>query len=397
MTPVQSDLKNKGLRGISVTDTKISHIDGNRGILIYRGYRIEELAKYSTFPEVLFLLMHGKLPRRTELKELELNLLESRHLPHFAVESLSRWPAASDPMDVLQAAAPLLAMADPRLHDENREANVRKSLRILAGLPAILSAWHRIRQGKKPLPPDENLSHTGNFLWQLTGAKPDPECERALDVSFILHAEHTLNASTFACRTVVSTRAHLYAGLAAGIGALSGSLHGGANVKVLELLLSMEAQNRTPEDMARWVNEQLDRGERLMGMGHPVYRTEDPRSLILKDISESLAEKTGNERRFRLLNDLEEQCVKALQSRGKARLKANVDYYSGLLHFMLGIPTDMMTAVFAAALSAGWCAHMIEEKHAEAQGRPALYRPESDYIGNYCGPTGCRYLPLDAR
>lgn len=389
--------KNIGLRGVKVADTAISTIDGSNGVLIYRGFRIEDLANGTSFLETVYLLMNDKLPNAVEYEQFRSEVNTSRPLPPYLLKSLRDWPREADPMDVLQASVPLLAMADPELRDESRGANVRKAIRLIARMPAVVAAWHRFRSGLDPIPPRQDLSHAANFLWQLTGSEPDEETSRALDICMILQAEHTFNASTFACREVVSTGAHMYAGVAAGVGALSGSLHGGANAKVVELLFKMEDQWKTEEDVTRWVRERLDRRERIMGMGHPVYKTHDPRAEIMKSISRSLARRTGFERRCQLLETIERSCEREFIRRGKKGIKANVDFYSGLLFSMMSIPVDIMTPVFAFSLLAGWCAHIIEEKFAEAQGKPALYRPEADYVGNYCGKMGCTFVPMSER
>ncbi|MDY0042942.1 MAG: citrate synthase [Desulforhabdus sp.] len=386
-------IKNTGLRGVTVADTKISFIDGEKGILIYRGYRIEELAERSSFVETAYLLLNGSLPGRAELNKFDEQLIKARALPDFLYGSMRKWPKEADPMDVLQAAVPLLAIADKDLADDSKEANLRKAIRLIGRIPAVVAAWHRIRNNLEPLAPDDALSHAANFLWQLHGEKPDPEAARQLDVCLLLHADHTFNASTFACREVVSTRAHMYAGVAAGVGALSGSLHGGANARVVKMVRQLETEN----DLAGWIKDRLERGERIMGMGHAVYKTTDPRAIILKKASERLGKKAGNENWYKLLSKIEELAVKEFESRGKTTIKPNVDFYSGSVYHMLGIPTDLMTPVFAIARTSGWCAHIIEEKFAEAQEKPALYRPEAEYVGQYCGAMGCEYRPLNER
>lgn len=389
--------KNIGLRGVTVADTKISYIDGENGILIYRGFRIEDLAERSTFTETAYLLLEGELPGRSRLEEFEGDLAAARTLPDFILEAMNQWPRESDPMDVLQATVPLLGMADPNLMEETREANGKKAIRLIARIPAVMAAWNRIRQGLNPLPPDPSLSHAANFLWQLTGERPDPEMAKDLDVCLILHADHTFNASTFACREIVSTQAHMYAGVAGGVGALSGSLHGGANARVMQMLHQVEKEVKSEEDVASWVRDRLDSGEKIMGMGHAVYKTVDPRSVILKKMSERLGKKTGHENWYKLLTRIELESHSEFQRRGKANIKSNVDFYSGSVYSMMGIPVDMMTPVFAISRISGWCAHIIEEKFAEAQGKPALYRPQAEYVGDYCGPIGCVYQPKEER
>ena len=386
-------VKNIGLRGVTVADTRISFIDGEKGILIYRGYRIEDLARNASFLETAYLLLHDALPGREQLDAFDRRIGEARAIPSFLFESLHAWPKTASPMDVLQAAVPLLAMVDPDLSSETREANLLKAVRLIARLPVLVAAWHRIRSGMEPLAPDGSLSHAENFLWQLTGTRPDPEIAHYLDICLVLHADHTFNASTFACREVVSTKAHMYAGVAAGVGALSGSLHGGANARVMEMLLELEHE----QDVAGWVTRQLDQGKKIMGMGHAVYKTVDPRAGILKDISYHLGKRLGQEQWYRLSSLIEEAALAEFRSRGKTTIMPNVDFYSASVYHVMGIPADLMTPVFAVSRVAGWCAHIIEEKFAEAQEKPALYRPESEYVGHYCGRLGCTYEPIESR
>ncbi|MHC1726723.1 MAG: citrate synthase [Syntrophobacteraceae bacterium] len=390
-------VKNTGLRGVTVADTKISYIDGDNGILIYRGYRIEELAEQSSFTEIAFLLLNGHLPQESELERFERQVIQSRDVPGFILESLEKLPKDADPMDVLQASVPMLGLADPELNDDSREANVRKAVRLIARIPAVTAAWNRIRNGENPLPADNSLSHAANFLWQLTGKKPDREIARDFDICLVLHADHTFNASTFACREVVSTRAHMYAGVAAGVGALSGSLHGGANERVMKMLLQVESQVKSADDIGAWVKNKMGKGEKIMGMGHAVYKTIDPRAKILKEMSSRLSKKTGHEKWYEYLTRIEEEGHRELAARGKSNIRTNVDFYSGSVYAMMGIPVDIMTPIFAISRISGWSAHIIEEKFAEAQEKPTLYRPEAEYVGHYCGLIGCTYEPVGQR
>lgn len=394
-TPVR--VKNTGLRGVTVADTKISYIDGDNGVLIYRGYRIEELAQRSTFLETAYLLLNGHLPKEGEFERFERQMVQSRDVPEFIIDNLASLPRDADPIDVLQANVPMLGMADPDLLDESREANVRKAMRLIARVPGVVAAWHRVRNGEKPLPPDNSLSHAANFLWQLTGKKPDKEFARDFDICLVLHADHTFNASTFACREVVSTMAHMYAGVAAGVGALSGPLHGGANERVMKMLIQLEAEIKSKDEIAQWVKEKIGRGEKIMGMGHAVYKTIDPRAKILREMSKRLGAKTGHENWYEYLVALEDAGYREFEARGKTNIRTNVDFYSGSVYAMMGIPIDIMTPVFAISRVAGWCSHVIEEKFAEAQDKPALYRPEAQYIGHYCGEIGCTYSPFPER
>jgi citrate synthase len=383
------NVKNIGLRGVTVADTKISFIDGEKGILIYRGYRIETLAEKSSFLEIAYLLLNGVLPKRDQLKQFSEEVCEARSLPHWIYDCLRLWPKAANPMDVLQATVPMLAMLDPNVNDETREGNLKMATRLIARLPVVVAAWHRIRNGLEPLPSNDLLSHGANFLWQLHGTKPDEEMAKDLDTCLILHADHTFNASTFACREVVSTRAHMYAGVAAGIGALSGSLHGGANAQVMKMLLSLEFE----KDIPLWVRKRLDSGERIMGMGHAVYKTMDPRAKYLKDMAARLGKKAGMERWHELSSTIEKVGLEEFSKRGKTEIQPNVDFFSAPVYHIMGIPRDLMTTIFAISRVSGWCSHIIEEKFAEAQEKPALYRPKAEYVGQYCGLMGCEYEP----
>jgi len=386
-------VKNIGLRGVTVADTAVSFIDGQQGILIYRGYRIEELAESSSFMETAYLLLNGRLPSKQQLDQFDLAVRQARNVPDWICEALKKLPKKADPMDVLQGSVPLLAMYDPDLPDESREANVRMAARLIARLPAVTAAWHRIRQEKEPLPPDEELSHAANFLWQVTGTKPDEEVARDLDTCLILHADHTFNASTFACREVCSTRAHMYAAVTAGVGALSGSLHGGANARVMAMLLDLENE----KDVSAWVKGRIDQGERIMGFGHAVYKTMDPRAKYLRSMAERLGKSKGMEKWANLSRTIEETAVREFDSRGKSEIRPNVDFFSAPVYHLMGFPRDLFTPIFAISRIAGWCSHVIEEKFAEAQEKPMLYRPQAEYVGHYCGLMGCEYEPMAKR
>ena len=386
-------VKNIGLRGVTVADTRISHVDGENGILIYRGFRIEELAQDSTFVETAYLLHHDELPGKDELRRFSELLIEARPVPEFIFDALKKLPKESRPMDVLQAAVPILATVDPDLGDETREANLAKAVRLISRVPVIVAGWQRIRQGKEPLPSKSALPHAANFLWLLTGEEPDEEVARDLDTVLLLHADHSFNASTFACREVVSTKAHMYAGVAAGVGALSGSLHGGANAQVMKMLEDLQAE----KDVAAWVRNELAAGRKIMGMGHAVYKTVDPRARFLKDMCFTLGRKLHEDHWCRLSTEIEEAALAEFTARGKTTIRPNVDFYSASVYHFMGIPLDLMTPVFAVARVAGWTAHVIEEKFADAQDKPALYRPLSEYVGHYCGKTGCVYEPVENR
>ncbi len=386
-------VKNIGLRGVTVADTKISFIDGEQGVLIYRGYRVEELAQRSSYLETAYLLLNGKLPNQEQLEDFARQINDARAIPQFLYESFKKLPQSAHPMDVLQASVPILAMADPDLHGETREGEIRMAIRLIARLPGVIAAWHRIRRGLEPLPADHRLSHAANFLWQLHGVKPDEEVAHDLEVCLILHADHTFNASTFACREVASTRAHMYAAVTGGIGALSGSLHGGANAEVMKILQEISGE----KDIAGWVRRWLDQGRRIMGMGHAVYKIADPRGKYLKEMAFRLGKKFNEEKWHQLSNQLEKEALAEFEKRGYSTIKPNVDFYSAPVYHLMGIPGDLMTPVFAISRISGWCAHIIEEAFGEAQEKPMLYRPKAEYVGYYCGLTGCSYEPIQAR
>ena len=386
-------VKNIGLRGVTVADTKISFIDGEQGVLIYRGYRVEELAQKSSYLETAYLLLYGKLPNQEQLEAFTRQVNDARGIPQFLLESFKKLPQNAHPMDVLQASIPILAMADPDLHGETREEEIRMAIRLIARLPGVIAAWHRIRRGLEPLLADHRLSHAANFLWQLHGVKPDEEVAHDLEVCLILHADHTFNASTFASREVASTRAHMYAAVTAGIGALSGSLHGGANAEVMKVLQEIAGE----KDIAGWVRRWLDQGKRIMGMGHAVYKIADPRGKYLKDMAYRLGKKFNQEKWHQLSNQLEKVALAEFEKRGYSTIKPNVDFYSAPVYHLMGIPGDLMTPVFAISRISGWCAHIIEEAFGEAQEKPVLYRPKAEYVGYYCGLTGCSYEPVQAR
>jgi citrate synthase len=387
------ETKNIGLRGVKVADTRISDVDGEKGNLIYRGINICDLVIYSIFEEVSFLLLHDHLPKAEELKRFQLELISEREVPETVYGFMRIMPESAHPMDILEAAVPILAAYDSQLDDESRDANFRKAIRLIAKLPNIVAAWDRIRRGKEPVHPSPELTHAGNFLYMLSGSRPDQDTARDFDICLILHAEHSFNASTFAGREVASTHAHLYASIVAAIGALSGEIHGGANSEVMKMLLEIGEVNRAKS----WVSEKLQKGGKVMGMGHAVYHTEDPRAAILRGICGRLADRTGNRKWFELTKAIEASTQEEFKKLKGKEIYPNVDFYSASVYHMMGIPTDLFTPVFAISRISGWAAHIIEEKFAEAQPKPELYRPDADYVGTYCGPEACPYIPIEER
>jgi citrate synthase len=274
----------------------------------------------------------------------------------------------------------------------NKEASYDRAINLIAKVPTIVASWQRIRNGLELLDPDPELSHAANFLYMLTGEKPDKDVEKIFDVCLILHADHTFNASTFAARQVASTRAHMYSAASAAIGALSGELHGGANYEVMRMLLDIGSEDKVEE----WIKKRMDDGQRIMGMGHAVYRTYDPRAQVLKELSRKLAEKTGDPW-FKITEKVEQTTINEMKKRKGTDIYPNVDLYSASVYYMLKIPMDLNTPIFAISRVVGWAAHIIEEKFAEAAPKPALYRPKAVYVGKYCGPQGCEYKSLDLR
>ena len=388
-----TETKNIGLRGVKVADTRISDVDGERGILIYRGLNICDLVVHSTFEEVSFLLLNDHLPTAEELKRFQSELVSEREVPEAVYRFMKMMPNTSHPMDILQAAVPILASDDPQLYGESRNANLKKAIRLIAKLPNIVAAWDRIRKRKKPVRPNPELTHAGNFLYMLSGSLPDPETVRDFDICLILHAEHSFNASTFAAREVASTHAHLYAAVAAATGALSGELHGGANSEVMKMFLEIGEMHRVKS----WVSERLQKGGKIMGMGHAVYHTEDPRATILREICIQLANRTGDRKWFELTKTVEAATQEEFKKLKGKEIFPNIDFYSASVYYMMGISIDVFTPVFAISRISGWAAHIIEEKFAEAQPKPELYRPDADYVGSYCGPQACPYIPIEER
>jgi len=385
------ETKNIGLRGIEVADTKISNIDGGKGKLIYRGFDILDLTKNSTFEETAYLLIYDSLPTKNELNEFNTKLIEAREIPKQMQKNMENWRKDADPMDMLQAFVSALA----GYYDEefsSKEASYDKAINLIAKVPTIIASWQRIRNGLEVVNPDSSLSHAANFLYMMSGEKPDIEVEKIFDVCLILHADHTFNASTFTARQVASTRAHMYSAASAAIGALSGELHGGANTEVMKMLLEISQIN----NVESWIKEKLMQGEKIMGMGHAVYKTYDPRAQVLKELSRKLAAKS-KEPWFERTEKIETATISEMKLQKNKDIYPNVDLYSASIYYMLKIPMDLNTPIFAISRVVGWAAHIIEEKFAEAAPKTALYRPKAVYVGKYCGPEGCEYKELDLR
>ena len=384
---------NTGLRGVTIASTKVSDVIGDQGKLIYRGYLVSELADRASFEEIIHLLLFEKLPNKKELADIKSMLVAERSIPEALIAALKTRPPNALPMDILQAAAAMLAHHDAEVTDQTREATLRMGIRLIAKLSTVLAAWERIRNGKEPIAPDPDLDHATNFLYMLFGEKPNPEVAHFFDVALVLHAEHSLNASTFAAREVASTRAHIYAAISAAIGSLSGELHGGANVRVMQMLLAIGS----PEKAEAYVNRILDEGKKIMGLGHAVYQTDDPRAHILAPMSKRMGEMAGDTKWYEISKILEIKGKAAFKERKGTDIYVNVDFYSASLYYSMGVPVDLFSPLFAISRVVGWTAHVLEEQFAEAAPKAMLYRPESDYIGEYCGPDECTFVPLDKR
>lgn len=373
----------EGLEDVVAGTSSICFLDGRAGRLLYRGYDVHDLARESTFDEVVYLLWNGELPRRAELSRFQEELLSNRTLPEPLLGMMRTWPKGAHPMEVLRSATSLLSLWDPDGGDNSQAANLRKATRLTARLPTIVAAWDRLRAGREPIAPDPSLGTAEDFLCMLTGERPAADKARMLDISLILHADHELNASTFACRVTIATLSDLYAAITSGIGTLAGPLHGGANTAVMNMLLAIDkTRGGTPEDAVAWVADVVGRGEKIMGFGHRVYKTEDPRATWLRRFSEQLSRERGETKWFEMSRAIE-QYMKAEKG-----LWANVDFYSASVHYLLGLPTDQFTPFFAMSRVSGWSAHCMEQL---ANNR--LIRPRAEYVG----PPPRSYVPIEGR
>jgi citrate synthase len=369
-----------GLEGVIALESHLCMIDGEQGILLYRGYDIDTLAKHSTFEETAYLLWHGRLPKRQELEELTSQLQAHRALPEPVLNFLRQANPGAEPMDVLRTAVSMLAFYDPDVRDFSPEANLRKAIRLTAQAPTIITAFHRLRQGLEPVAPLQSGSTAHNFLYMLNGTEPDPEEEHIFDVCLILHAEHGLNASTFTARVIASTQADMHAAITGAIGALKGPLHGGANTGVMDMLLELDRSGVDPE---LWIKDKLARKERIIGFGHRVYRTIDPRAIELRELVARLAERKPEASKWLELAQRIQQIMKR-----EKNLDPNVDFYSAPVYYTLGIPMDLFTTIFAMARMVGWTAHLMEQY---ANNR--LIRPRAAYVG----PMYVESTPIEQR
>jgi len=356
-----------GLEGVVATTSSICYIDGDQGVLAYRGIDIHELADNSNFEETCYLLWFGRLPKRNELKELRDRLAEERKLDASILSLMRMAPKHVLPMDVLRTAVSALSFYDPDGKNNDRQANVNKAIRLTSQIAMIVAAYDRIRKGSNVVEPDRSLSHAANFLLMLNGTQPSATAERALDIALILHADHELNASTFAARVTAATLSDIHSAVTSAIGALKGPLHGGANEAVFHIL---EAIDSSGADPVEYVKGMLAQKKKIPGFGHRVYHTEDPRATHLRKMSRDLGQSSGQAKWFEASKRIEE-FVKA-----DKKLNANVDFYSASTYHALGIDVDLFTPVFAVSRVSGWTAHVIEQLEDNR-----LIRPRADYIG----------------
>jgi citrate synthase len=375
-----SILTPKGLEGVVAAVSGICFIDGDRGVLAYRGIDIHELADKSTFEETCYLLWFGKLPSRAELNEFKRTLAEERKLDASIINLLRQIPRHALPMDVLRTAVSALAFYDPEEKVNTPEANLHKSYRLTAQIAMIVAAYDRIRKGKNMVEPDRNLSHAGNFLYMLNGEPPSPTAERALDIALILHADHELNASTFAARVTAATQSDMHSAITSAIGTLKGPLHGGANEAVFAILVQIDKNGADPVE---YIKGMLAQKKKVPGFGHRVYHTEDPRATHLRRMSKELGQSSGQGKWFEYSRKIEEYI------NADKKLNANVDFYSASTYHTLGIDVDLFTPIFAVSRVSGWTAHVMEQLSDNR-----LIRPRAAYQGP-AYPQ--KYVPIEKR
>ncbi len=367
----------KGLEGVVASETELSFIDGEEGVLLYRGVNIHELAENASYPEALFLLWNDRLPDGDELSSFRSRLAEARPLGEPVLATLRALPDDTPAMAALRTAVSAMGNMDDEAEDNSPEANRRKALRLVAKIPTAIAAFHRLREGSDPVDPDPELGHAGNFLYMLRGERPREVEARALDTSLLLYLDHGLNASTFTCRVIASTLSDLYSAVTGGIGALKGELHGGANEAAMRMLLEIGDL----ESAEGWVDEALSQ-KKIMGFGHRVYRTEDPRATHLRRMAKELTESLGEPKWFDIARRVEETML------DRKGINCNVDFYCAPVYYTLGIPLDLYTPLFAAGRAGGWSAHVMEQ-HADNR----LIRPRAEYVG----ATDRPFVPLERR
>jgi citrate synthase len=368
----------KGLEGVIAAQTRLSDVRGDIGQLIYCGYDINELAGNVSYEEVVHLLHHNHLPNRKELTDYRATLTEFRELPEGVVDIMREMPKDTPPMHAIRTGVSALGCFDTAGDDDSHHAQRRKALRLIAQIPVVTAYFHRLRQGKQPVHPDATLGEAANFLYMINGEKPSKEAENTLDLCYVLHADHGMNASTFSARVTIATLSDMYSAITTAIGTLKGPLHGGANEGVIKMLKEIGSVDKVDA----YIEEELSNKRKIMGMGHRIYKVLDPRAPHLKRMAQVLSAKLGDATWIQMSERIAELMLK------KKGLNANVDFYSATVYYSLGIPTDLFTPVFAIARTSGWTAHVLEQL---ADNR--LIRPQSVYSG----PVGLKVTPLDQR
>ena len=373
----------KGLEGVIAAESRICKIDGENGRLYYMGYSITDLVEHCTFEEVTYLLLYGELPTRDELAVFSAKMRNARELRQPVINMIRDFPKNAHPMELLQSVISYLSSyVEHKIH-HGPHCNCRDTLHQLAEMATVVATYQRVQEGKEYLPPRKDLSHGANFLYMLRGEEPDPIEGEIMDKALILHAEHSFNASTFTARVVASTMSTCYCSISAAVGALFGSLHGGANEKVMEMVDEIG----TPEAARDWVNKALDEKQKIMGMGHRVYRAKDPRAIVIEQYLEQLSDMKNDRTAYEILKEVETAFRERMEEKGKP-IYPNVDFFSGAVYRMLGIPTRLFTPVFAIARAPGWLSHILEQRVGNR-----IYRPKAAYIG----PDHRPLVPIEER
>ena len=373
----------KGLEGVIAAESEICKIDGENGILYYLGYSIQDLVEHCTFEEVTYLLLYGDLPTREELAVFSAKMRNARELPGPVISMIRDFPKDAHPMELLQSVISYLSSyVEHRIH-HGPHCNCRDTLHQIAEIATVVATYQRFQEGKEYLAPRKDLSHGANFLYMLRGEEPDPFEGETMDKALIIHAEHSFNASTFTARVVASTMSTCYCSISAAVGALFGSLHGGANERVMQMVETIGSKEKARE----WVNDALDKKQKIMGMGHRVYRAKDPRAIVIEDYLQKLSEMKGNATYYEILKEVEAAFRERMEEKEKP-IYPNVDFFSGALYKLLGIPTILFTPVFAMARAAGWLSHILEQR---VDNR--IFRPKALYTGQ----EGRKLVPIEER
>jgi citrate synthase len=370
-----------GLADVPVAESAISFIDGKRARLEYRGIAVENLAKESCFEETAWLLLKGELPTQRQLAAFDHQLRHHRRIKYKLIDLIKCLPETGHPMDALQAGVAAMGMFYPARDVHNEQSNWDSVVRLIAKLPTIVAAFHRLRHGDAPITPRDDLGHAANFYYMLTEQEPSPAVAKVLDACLILHAEHTMNASTFSGRVTGSTLANPYTVISSAVGTLTGPLHGGANEQVLDMLDEIGS----PQNVAAWLDDAVAHKKKIMGLGHRVYKVKDPRATVLQELAEHVFVETGRPKLYELAVEVERIAAGILGPKG---IYPNVDFYSGIVYLSIGIPRDLFTPVFAIARVAGWLSHWLEQLQ-----NNRIFRPEQIYVGKH----DVHYVPLEQR